>query len=265
MDLHSPAAFIFDLDGCVYAGSTLVPGVDEVLGSLRASGRRILFLTNNSREDGAELAAKLRRLGIAADRHEVLSAAEAAGAFVAQRFGASRVLAVGSPTLLRMLAEAGHTLVPLDGGDEPQVVVMGHDSDFTYRKLARLARAVGKGAAFVAVNRDPQLVIEGGEFLPGCGALVEAVAAASGVRPEIVGKPQPHLFRAAVARLGVRPEDAVMVGDSLLADIQGAQRFGLRTIWLAPPGAEADVVRPDLTIRGFAGLLARLREIGPSR
>jgi HAD superfamily hydrolase (TIGR01450 family) len=258
MDLRTLAAFIFDLDGCVYAGSTLLPGVNEVLRVLGAAGRRILFLTNNSREDGAELAAKLRRLGVAADRHEVLSAAEAAGSFVAQRFGASRVLAVGSPTLLRLLAEAGHTLVPLDAGDQPQVVVMGHDAEFTYRKLARLARALGKGAAFVAVNRDPQLVIEGGEFLPGCGALVEAVAAASGVRPEIVGKPQPYLFRAAVARLGVKPGEAVMVGDSLLADIQGAQRLGLRTIWLAPPGAQADVVRPDLTISAFAELMAHL-------
>ncbi len=258
MDLRSLRAFIFDLDGCVYAGATLLPGVAELLRRLRASGRQVLFLTNNSREDGAELAAKLQRLGLAAHPREILSAAEAVGPFLARRFGAARVLAIGSPTLLRLLAEAGHSLAPLEGREDPHAVVVGHDPSFTYDKLTRLARAVARGAAFIAVNLDPRLPMEGGEFLPGCGALVEAVAAAAGARPEIVGKPRPHLFREALARLGTSPGDAVMIGDSLLADVQGAQAVGLRTVWLAPAGAEPDLVRPDLTIHAFAELAEQL-------
>jgi HAD superfamily hydrolase (TIGR01450 family) len=259
LDLRALRAFIFDLDGCVYTGRTLVPGVAELLAGLRASGRRLLFLTNNSRQDGVELAAKLAGLGITADPGEVLSAAEATGSYVAGRFGPSRLLAVGSATLLRGLTEAGHTLVSGDSPEAPRVVVMGHDGDFTYDKLARLARAVARGAAFVAVNRDPRLPLEGGDFLPGCGALAEAVAAASGVSPEIVGKPRPYLFRAAVQRLRIEPAQAVMIGDDLLADMHGARGVGLRTIWLAPRGAEAELVRPDLTIQHFAELTARLR------
>jgi HAD superfamily hydrolase (TIGR01450 family) len=258
MDLRTLRAFIFDLDGCVYAGTALLPGVRELLQQLRTDGRQVLFLTNNSREDGAELAAKLRRLGVLADRGDVLSAAETVGPFLARRFGAARVLAVGSSTLLRLLTEAGHTLAPLDGAEEAQAVVVGHDPSFTYEKLARLARAVAGGAAFVAVNLDPRLPLEGGPFLPGCGALVEAVAAAAGVRPELLGKPRPYLFREALARLGVSPGEAVMIGDSLLADVQGAQGVGLRTVWLAPPGAQPDLVRPDLTIHHFGELLERL-------
>ena len=75
MDLASLRAFIFDLDGCVYHGNTLLPGVDTVLGALRASGRRVAFLTNNSREGSDELLGKLRRLGIAAAPEEIVSAA----------------------------------------------------------------------------------------------------------------------------------------------------------------------------------------------
>lgn len=258
MDWSALPAFIFDLDGCVYTGRELVPGVVEVLDRLRASGRRILFLTNNSRQDGVELQAKLAGLGVAADRHEILSAAEATGAEVRRRLGPVRILAIGSPTLMRLLAEAGHTLVARDSTGVPDAVVIGHDSEFTYAKLAALARAVARGAAFFAVNVDPQLPLEGGTFLPGCGALVEAVAVASGVRPEIIGKPRPTLFRAALARLGVAAHDAAMVGDSLLADVQGAQAVGLKTIWLAPPDAAPDVVRPDLAIRAFGELLPRL-------
>jgi 4-nitrophenyl phosphatase len=258
VDWSAVPAFIFDLDGCVYTGRQLVPGVVEVLERLRASRRRILFLTNNSRQDGIELQAKLAGLGVAADRREVLSAAEAAGAEVRRRLGPVQVMAIGSPTLMRLLAEAGHMLVDLGSRAVPQAVVIGHDDDFSYGKLADLARVVAGGAAFFAVNVDPQLPLEGGTFLPGCGALVEAVAVASGVRPEIIGKPRPTLFRAALARLGVSPQEAAMVGDSLLADIQGAQAIGLKTIWLAPPGATPDVVRADLTIQAFGELLARL-------
>jgi FMN phosphatase YigB (HAD superfamily) len=87
---------------------------------------------------------------------------------------------------------------------------------------------------------------------------VEAVAAAADVRPTVVGKPQPHLFRVALERLGLAPQAVAMVGDSLHSDIRGAQGVGLRTVWIAPPGAEAGDVRPDLTIRAYAELLPRL-------
>jgi HAD superfamily hydrolase (TIGR01450 family) len=255
MNLSSLRAFIFDLDGCVYTGNTLVPGVREFIQELREKNRRLLFLTNNSREAGEELQAKLTRLGIAAAREEILSAAEIVGPFIRERFGPSRVLAVGSDTLRRLLRAAGHTLLSLEADGEAQVVVVGHDFDFEYRKLTSLSRAVAGGAAFLAVNVDPRLPVELGEFYPGCGSLVAAVAAAAGVRPEVVGKPMPHIFRAALARLDVRPQEAVMIGDSLISDVQGAQGIALRTIWLAPEGAAPGEVRPDLTIHHFYELL----------
>ncbi len=258
MDLRTLRAFLFDLDGCVYTGNTLVPGVQACLRDLRQKGRRILFLTNNSREGGDELQAKLARLGIPAVRDEVLSALEVVGPFVRERFGPSRVLAIGADTLRRLLIQAGHVLVPPEAYRDARVVVLGHDFGFDYPKLTAASRAVASGAAFVAVNVDPRLPVEEGEFYAGCGALVEAVAAASGVRPEVVGKPMPHIFRAALARLGVPAAEAAMVGDSLASDVRGAQAVGLRTIWLAPAGAVASETQPDLTIQGFADLTGRL-------
>jgi len=167
------------------------------------------------------------------------------------------VLAIGAETLRRLLTEAGHSLVPPEAYPDARVVVVGHDFDFDYRKLAAASRAVASGAAFVAVNVDPRLPVEGGEFYPGCGALVESVAKAAGTRPEVVGKPMPYIFRAALARLGVPPEDAAMIGDSLASDVRGAQAVGLRTIWLAPQGAVASEVQPDLIIHAFADLTRR--------
>ena len=258
MDLRGVRGFIFDLDGCVYTGNRLVPGVQTVLQELRATGRRILFLTNNSREDGGQLQAKLVRLGVSASREEVLSAVEIAGAFVRERFGPSRILAVGSETLRRLLTEAGHRVVSHEAYRDTQVVVVGHDFEFDYARLTAASRAVAGGAAFVAVNLDSRLPVEGGDFYPGCGTIAEAVATAAGIRPEVVGKPMPHIFRVALTRLDVPPEETAMVGDSLNSDIRGAQAVGLRTIWLAPPGAVASEVQPDLTIHTFAELSDRL-------
>ncbi|MGE5850131.1 MAG: HAD-IIA family hydrolase [Candidatus Methylomirabilota bacterium] len=258
MDLKSVRGFLFDLDGCVYTGNRLVPGVQVILQALRATGRRILFLTNNSREDGGQLQAKLVRLGVPASREEVLSAVEIVGPFVRDRFGPSRILAVGSETLRRLLTEAGHRLVPYEAYPDAQVVVVGHDLLFDYTRLTAASRAVAGGAGFVAVNLDPRLPVEGGEFYPGCGTIAEAVATAAGIRPEIVGKPMPHIFRVALARLGVSSQEAAMIGDSLVSDVRGAQATGLRTIWLAPPGAAASEVQPDLTIHTFAELSGRL-------
>jgi HAD superfamily hydrolase (TIGR01450 family) len=225
---------------------------------LRTSGRRVLFLTNNSREDAPQLLKKLHRLGVDADVDEVVSAAETTGRLVCEKHGPSRVLAVGSPRFLELLAAAGHIILPLEAYSQAQVVVMGHDEGFGYAKLTALARAVRAGAAFVAVNLDPRLDVEDGGFFPGCGAIVEAVAAAAGVRPVLVGKPEPHLFRVALERLDLPPQAAVMVGDSIRADIRGAQQVELHTIWIAPPDAEADEARPDLTIHAYSDLLRML-------
>src|SRR5574341_1611057 len=146
MDLESVRGFIFDLDGCVYTGNRLVPGVQAILQELRAMGRRILFLTNNSREDGGQLQAKLVRLGIPASREEVLSAVEITGAFVRDRFGPSRVLAIGSETLRSQLTKAGHRVVPCEAYGDAQVVVVGHDFEFDYARLTAASRAVAGGA-----------------------------------------------------------------------------------------------------------------------
>jgi HAD superfamily hydrolase (TIGR01450 family) len=258
MELRSLRAFIFDLDGCVYVGESLVPGVLAVLDRLRRDGRRILFLTNNSREDGAALQAKLARLGIRAAREEILSGAEAAGPYLRERFGPTSVLAIGSDTLRRLLVEAGHHLVSLEDPGGARVVVIGHDFEFDYRKLTILARAVKGGAALVAVNVDPHLPVEHGQFFPGCGALVAAVSHASGIRPEVVGKPSPHLFEAALERLGVGTHETAMVGDSLNSDVRGAQTVGLYSIWLAPLGVDPGELQPDLTIGTFAEMEALL-------
>ena len=234
--LREMQGLVFDLDGCVWTGEVLTPGAAEVLALIRRQGKGLCFLTNNSRARARTMQVKLERLGVAAKEAEVLTPLEILGEVVAQRWGPSRVLAIGGPELAAVLVEAGHTLVPVDAYREATVVVVGNDFEFSYERLTAAARAVDAGAAFVTPNIDPRLPMEDGQFLPGCGAIVEAVASAAGARPMVIGKPEPPLFELALQRMGLGVDDAAMVGDSIDSDVRGARRIGMTAVLFAPKG-----------------------------
>ena len=236
--LREMRGFIFDLDGCVWTGDVLVPGAADVLALLRSQGRALTFLTNNTRARAATMQAKLERLGVQAATDEVLTPLEILGRVIDSHVGpASRVLAIGGPELEAAVVDGGHHLVPVGKYRDAQAVVVGNDFEFSYERLTAAARAVAGGAAFLTPNLDPRLPVEGDDFLPGCGAIVEAVAAAGCVRPLVVGKPEPPLFELALARMQLEPAEAAMVGDSVDSDIRGARRVGLTAVLLAPKGA----------------------------
>jgi HAD superfamily hydrolase (TIGR01450 family) len=258
--LRDLSGFVFDLDGCVWNGDVLSPGAGEALSALHAAGRRIGFITNNSRATGADILHRLHRLGVTfADL--ALTPLEIIGEAIAERYGPSRVLVIGAAELADAVIRGGHEIVEVKDYRRATVVAVGNDFDLTYERLTAAARAARAGAPLVTPNRDPRLPIEGGEFLPGCGAIVAAVAIAAGVRPTVVGKPEATLFRIALRRLGLAARDAAMVGDSIPSDIRGARAVGMYTVLYAPDGppgsAGPDLVGPagaHLVVRSFAQL-----------
>ena len=256
--LDALRGFVFDLDGCVWQGERLNPGAAETLAALHRAGRGIAYLTNNSRARGADVAAKLRRLGVTPSE-PALTPLEILGDVVAERYGRSRVLVIGAPELAAVVESAGHTLVEVKAWREATVVAVGNDFDLTYERLTAAARAAAAGAPVVTPNVDPRLPLEDGDFLPGCGAIVAAVCVAAGVRPVVVGKPEPPLFRMALGRLGLSPHEAAMVGDSVESDMAGGRRVGMRTVLYAPedgapPGAADVVVRSFAELARLAGV-----------
>ena len=243
--------FVFDLDGCVWQGEQLTPGAAETLRRLHDGGRGVAYLTNNSRATGADISAKLRRLGVTPSEH-ALTPLEILGAVIAERYGPSRVLVIGSSELAAVVKAAGHTLVDVPAWRDATVVALGNDFDLTYERLTAASRAAAAGAPLVTPNVDPRLPLEGDDFLPGCGALVAAVSAAAGVTPVVVGKPEPPLFRIALRRLALAAHEAAMVGDSAVSDVAGARAVGMRTVLYAPAGAPPDSA--DVVVRSFAEL-----------
>jgi len=236
--LSGVRGFVFDLDGCVWNGNTLNPGARETLAALDRAGRGLAFVSNNSRATGGELREKLYGLGVDVARH-VLTPLEIIGDVIRERYGSSRVLVIGSPDMAAVIARAGHELVHVKDYRAATVVAVGNDFDLSYERVTNAARAAARGAPLVTPNIDPRLPIEGGDFLPGSGATVAAIATAAGVQPIVVGKPEPPLFRIALERIGLPATAAAMVGDSVPSDIRGARAVGMVTVLYAPEDVRA--------------------------
>ena len=215
-------AFLFDLDGVLYRGDEPVPGAPEAVAALRDLGKGIAFVTNNSSRTPETVAARLRSVGIPADPGEVETSALTTAALLAER-GVRDAYVIGGEGVGRALAGGE---VPVIDGD-PTVagaVVVGFDPEVDYAKLRRASLLVQAGAPLIATNPDASFPAGNGERWPGAGALVAAVETTTGIRAEVIGKPNAPILRAALARAGGgRP---LMIGDRLDTDIAGAVTMG---------------------------------------
>jgi len=241
---------IFDLDGVIYRGARAIDGAVGLVADLKASGVAVRFATNNSTVDRSAYVARLAALGIRATHDEVVTSTSATIEHLARHAPeVRRVLAVGERGIADELTAAGYEAVlaadavppGYDGGDLDQgydAVVVGLDTAFDYRRLAAAISAVLAGARFVATNADLLYPTAEG-FLPGAGTMVAAIAAGSGARPEVIGKPEPAMFVTALEASGVPPEEAVVVGDNPEADMVAAHRAGIASILVLTGVADA--------------------------
>lgn len=214
---------LLDLDGVVYVGLAAVPAAPAAVRAARAAGMRVAFVTNNASRSPATVAAHLVELGVEADPDDVVTAAQAAARVLRERLGPGRaVLVVGTDALAAEVVGAGLRVVA-SAADGPDGVVQGHSPTTRYDDLAEAMLALSAGAVWVASNTDLTIPSPRGR-LPGNGALVAALAAATGRTPEVAGKPLPALHHAAVERTGARRP--LVVGDRLDTDVEGAHRTG---------------------------------------
>lgn len=232
---------VFDLDGVVYRGSDPIPGASDLVAWLHAEGVAVRFATNNSMVARSGYVERLARMGIATRAEEIVTSTTATVAHLALHAPeVHSVLAVGADEMRLELTAAGLDVVmaadavpagylgePLDRSFD--AVIVGLDPQLDYRRLAAAMSAVAAGARLIATNADTRYPTPGG-FLPGAGSIVAAVATATGVAPEIIGKPSPAMFKAMLETSGVSSEQAVVVGDNPTADIVGAHRAGCAAI-----------------------------------
>jgi HAD superfamily hydrolase (TIGR01450 family) len=151
--------------------------------------------------------------------------------------------------------------------DAPAAVAVGLDFGFDYETLAAAQEALLAGALFVATNTDATFPVEG-RLLPGGGAIVAAVATASGREPVVIGKPETGLAERLVTEAGGRAGAILFVGDKLSTDIEMASRAGMRSA-LVLTGVterseldESGSARPDFVLETLEGLPSLLDTLG---
>lgn len=274
---------LVDLDGVVYRGTDPVPGIAALLAERAATGDDIVYVTNNSMHYRADYVTRLSALGAPVSADRVVSAPRATALHIAEREpGIRRVLTVGASGLDRELRDVGLDVVAaahvaermaregLDGwtaAGHPDAVVAGLDPQLTYLRIAAAADCIRAGARFVATNRDPVYPTERG-LRPGAGSVIAAIEVACGVKPLVIGKPEPLLMEEAARAVGADPHDAVVIGDGLLTDIAAARAVGARSVLILtgvssrtevealPPG-----LRPTAVVDDADELAAALRAL----
>jgi HAD superfamily hydrolase (TIGR01450 family) len=212
--------WILDLDGVVWLGDDVIPGVPEAIEKLRAAGHTILFLTNNSSRRVAYLVEKFKGMGIPVDADEIVTSAQAAATMMEP--GQVALVCAGDG-VREALDARGVKMV--DEGDADAVVV-GFHKEFDYGRLNAAYQALRRGARLIGTNDDTTYPTPDGP-IPGGGALLAAVAAAAGMEPEVAGKPYQPMADAVRARIGGAADDGMVVGDRPDTDGLMAQRLGL--------------------------------------
>jgi glycerol 3-phosphatase-2 len=214
---------LLDLDGVVYIGEDAVPGAPASLRAAREHGMRLAFVTNNAARPPRVVADHLNELGIEATADEIVTSAQAAARYLADRLSpGARVLVVGTTGLEDALRERGLTPVA-DARGEVEAVVQGFSPDLDWRLLAEGAVAINRGVPWVATNVDPTVPSPRGP-LPGNGSLVAALRHATRAEPVVTGKPDPTMHRETLLR--TKAERPIVVGDRLDTDIEGANAVG---------------------------------------
>jgi 4-nitrophenyl phosphatase len=258
LDLAAMRVVLFDMDGVLYRGQTVLPGVREMLDFCAHHAIRTACITNNATRTQQQYAAKLDGLGLPIPGENVLTSALATNHYLRQHYPhGTRVCALGMDGLLEALFGDGYFVSDTEA---PELVVQGADFELTYAKLQVGCLALRAGARFVATNPDRTFPSEEG-LLPGAGSQVAMLQAASGVEPLFVGKPQPTMFRVALEMLDSPPDAVLMVGDRLDTDIAGARSAGIASVLALTGVTRREEVadsphQPDLVVEDMRELLA---------
>ena len=221
-------AYLFDLDGTIYLGDTLLPGAAETITALRKAGRRTIFLSNNPTKTRSQYATKLTQLGIPTPIDDIINSSFVMVQWLLNEMPEARLFVVGEEPLKQDLRAAGFQLSETAG--EIDIVVASFDRTFVYQKLQIAFDAIRLGARLVATNPDRYCPVPGGGGEPDCAAVIAAIEACTGVKCEaITGKPSPIMIKVITEMLQLPPEQCIMVGDRLETDIRMGIAAGMAT------------------------------------
>ncbi|MDG4846756.1 TIGR01457 family HAD-type hydrolase [Peribacillus frigoritolerans] len=223
--MKSYKGYLIDLDGTMYRGTEQIAEAAGFINDLRKRDIPYLFVTNNSSRTPAQVADKLRSIGISTEDDQVFTTSMATANYIAEQKKGASVYVVGEEGIIEALKEKGMKLVE----EHPDYLVMGIDRGINYEKLSKACLAVRNGAVFISTNGDIAIPTEQG-LLPGNGSLTSVVSVSTQVQPIFIGKPESVIVEQALRVLGVPKEETIMVGDNYDTDILAGINAGIDTL-----------------------------------
>lgn len=218
---------ILDMDGVLYRGNTIIPEVPAFIETMNRIGMPYAMATNNSTNTPRQYVEKLGAMGIDVPESSIVTSGVATATFLKGRYDkGTTVCVVGMAALEEALFGDGYFT---QAGADAQVVVSGANFELRYEHLKTACLAIRAGAAYVATNADKTFPTEIG-LIPGSGAIVAALSAATDTDPIVVGKPSPEMIDSCLKIIGVEANRALMVGDRLDTDILAGARAGTPTL-----------------------------------
>lgn len=252
-------ALLLDMDGVLWRDTESIGDLPAILEKIAAKGMQVAFVTNNATRTVEQYQEKFRGFGVDTNAEQIFTSSKATAQYLNQQHpqGGS-VYVIGERGLQEAMLERGFTIEEKDC----VAVVVGLDRHLTYEKLRRATLLLRAGADFIGANPDPTLPSPEGE-VPGAGSILAALIASTGLQPTIIGKPERALLDAAMASLGVGPDETLMVGDRIETDVAAGQKAGCRTALVLSGVTNEKAARawsppPDYIEKDLESLVAKL-------
>ena len=260
IDFNSKKGFICDMDGVLYHGNKLLPGAAEFIDWLHETGKKFLFLTNNSNSTPKELQQKLARLGLDVSEDHFYTSALATANFLKDQTPGCSVYAIGEAGLFNALYNAGITMNDMN----PDYVVVGEGKAYSLDTLTKATNLILNGAKLIGCNSDLSAPIENG-FTPACGALVAPIEKATGRQAYFCGKPNPLMMHTGLRLLGCHASEAVMIGDRMDTDIISGLERGLSTVLVLTGVSTRENIKvygykPTVVLQGVGDIVTIAKE-----
>ncbi len=215
MKLKDKKGFICDMDGVIYHGNQLLPGVKEFIDWLYKNNKKFLFLTNSSARSPIELAQKLARMGLDIDPSHFYTSGLSTAAYLAKQKSGCTAYVIGDAGLINAMYDAGISMNDVN----PDYVVIGETANYNFANIAKAVKLVLNGAKLIGTNPDITGQTDGGVIEPACRALVAPIEIATGKSAYFLGKPNPLMMRCGLNILGCEEEDVAIIGDRMDTDI----------------------------------------------
>lgn len=242
--LSQVECFALDMDGTIYLGEQWIDGAREFLDKIEASGRRYVFVTNNSSKNAEVYVEKLERMGLIVGAEKVVTSGQATIYYLKRHFPKAKVFLLGNPLLQEEFQQAGITLEE----EHPDVVVTAFDTSLDYAKMCKVCDHVRAGLPYLATHPDYNCPTETG-FIPDAGAIHAFIHASAFRYPDrIIGKPNEDIIEYLTTRVNTSRERIAMVGDRLYTDIAAGRNHGLKSVLVLSGEASLEDVQTSETV-----------------